>query len=159
MSATIVAFAASKSNRIGGRRDETIRWAGWVYDLPTVLAFTPTGLFDEAACADGASGQAWWEALADQWPGAALDIVGRLRAAGKGSEEIRTAHSLAVFNAPATPRTRKPRAASRLPERPRNTAPSRAMLQLASTLEVEALGELVDHLVGILWSKHNVAHP
>ncbi len=159
MTATIVAFAASKPSRVSAHSDESIRWAGWIYDVPTVLAFTPSGFHDDPTVAEGATAQDWWEALADQWPGAALDIVGRLRAAGKGSEEIRTAHSLAVFNASAKTRAGKTRTPSRLPERPKNTASSRALVQLASTLEVEALGELVDQLVGILWSKHNVAHP
>ena len=160
MTASIVAFPTRAIDRIDADCSGLIRWDGWIYEAAIMVDHTPDGLLPLPTGSERISAQDWWHALAERWPGAALDILRTVRAAGYGTEEIRTAHSLAVFNEPADP-SLKPRANPNraLPERPKSTASCRAIMELASTLDVEALGELVDQLVGFLWSKHNVAHP
>ena len=152
MSASIVSFPSSGRGRTNCSRDDTIVWDGWAYGVETVRAFTPKGLLDETRVDGQGDAQAWWLALADRWPGAVLDILGHLRAAGHGVEEIRVDHSLAMFSG------RSP-AVCALPTHQAKTGSSRAVMELAKTLDVEQLGDLVDQLVGFLMSRHNVAHP
>ncbi len=152
MSAAIVPLSMGKRIRIDHVRADTIVWDGWVYGADTVAEFTPKGLLEDAIGAGTGDAQAWWVTLAARWPGAALDILGRLRAAGHGAEEIRVDHSLATFSGRAP-------AGTALPARPAKTGSSRALMELAMTLDVEQLGDLVDQLVGFLMSRHNVAHP
>lgn len=160
MNAEVVAFAKRPDVSNIAVPGETIIWDGWLFDAVTVCEFTPYGLLDEIPGATQATAQEWWDILVDRWPGAALDVVRRLRLAGHGSEEIRTGHSLCVFNEPpAKTKSRKVGTRKGLPDRPKDGATSRALLELASTLDVEALGNLIDKLIGFLQAKYDVVHP
>lgn len=155
--AEIISFNARADRAADALFGGVIRWDGWFYDAAAVVKYTPRCLVAEALAAKPRSAQDWWDHLAFRWPGSALDILGRLRAAGLGSEQIQVEHSLAVYG--ESVKGRRKGVAAAKSTRSGSAASSRAFMALAAKLDPEAIGDLVDQLVGHLGVYHNIAHP
>ena len=139
---------------------DVVRWDGWIYDATTVVEFTPGSLTTEALGSKPRSAQEWWDVLAARWPGAALDILGRLRAGGHGSQDIQVDHSLAVYGGSLKGRCSNVSAAvAAIHDQPGPAASSRALMALAAQLDPEVLADFMDQLAGFLGAHHDIVHP